>query len=41
MEIDGASADTGLIDVALGFRALLDRPAVHLRYDPERAPGLF
>lgn len=40
-EIDGASVDTGRLEVTLGFRALLDRPAVRLRYDPENSPGVF
>ena len=41
MEIDGLAEAGDSVSMTLGFDALLSRPAVRLRYDPETAPGLF
>ena len=37
----GVQMDQRLVTVRLGYEALLDRPAVALRYDLRTAPGLF
>ena len=41
MEIVSIVQSSERITATLGFDALLGRPAVRLRYDPEHAPGLF
>ena len=41
MEVLTVNESGERVTAALGFDALLGRPAVRLRFDPERAPGLF